>query len=256
MNKLIIFNIYVLLSFQVLSTDWSETSVSYLRGNDISQFNASDISGDEITFQHASGWSHGDNFIWLDWFDYYKSDSSTNSTALYGEWAPRFSLFKIFGKSFGDGLIKDILQSNTLEFGRQQNGLSRGRLHGVAVDFNIAGFDFFQVNFYHRDNPELVGTTFQTTLAYRKTFNLTAKFNFFWAAYIDIVHGDEGDRSGVFAKAHWHTAQQLLFDIGALAGFKKKTLYLGFEYQYWSTKFGVEGIGAEHNLKYMVSWFL
>ena len=128
-------------------------------------------------------------------------------------------------------------------------------LLGFAIDLNVKNFDFFQVNFYHRNNPELEGSTFQTTIAYRRTFNPTHKISFFWAAYIDIVHGDEGNPNGLFAKAHWHTAQQLLLDLGALTGLTRKTLYLGLEYQYWSTKFGVEGIGAEHNLKYMISWF-
>lgn len=255
MNHRFLLIIIIILNFSALAADWSETSVSFLRGNDSAEFFSKDRPVSEVTIQHASGWSYGDNFIWLDLFDYFKSSNDNIESSLYGEWSPRFSLGKIFGFHNNDGFIRDILQSNTIEFGRSQSGETRGKLYGLAIDFNIEGFDFFQYNFYLRDNPDLEGSTWQSTFAYRYTYTTNERIQFFWAAYIDIVHGNEGSGSNT-VKSHWHSAQQLLFDMGALFRFQKKTLYAGLEFQYWSKKFGIDQFGDEKNLKFMISWFL
>src|SRR3546814_2823481 len=69
-----------------------------------------------ITFEHASGWTWGDMFLFVD-NKWYNGISGSDGHTYYGEFSPRLSLGKISGADLSFGPIKDVLISATYERG-------------------------------------------------------------------------------------------------------------------------------------------
>lgn len=222
---------------------WSETSASLLHGNNHKGTADGNEFMTELNFHHASGFEYGDNFILLG-----IEDPLHGNTALYAEWSPRFSLGRMFGGANPENFIKDYYIATTFEMGSYDNSNAKVRdvLYGIGLDLNIPGAEFFQWNIYIRDNLDKDGTTFQSTFAYRFRFIASEKAQFYYAAYIDVVHGDEDN-----IKAYWHSGQQLMWDLGA-SFWRAKDLYLGMEFQYWDNKYAYAG--EETNLKSIIRW--
>ena len=91
----------------------------------------------------------GDLFIFVDGIKY--NTEATNGAGdghtFYGEISPRLSLGKISGADLSFGPVKDVLLAATYEFGEDDVD---SYLLGPAVDLNIPGFDYFQLNTYLR----------------------------------------------------------------------------------------------------------
>lgn len=243
--KLLLLLALITTSISSFAADWSTTSVSYLRGNDFAELYGADPDRSELSFEHASGFSYGDQFLFVDVTDALKENDKDYE--IYGEWSPRFSLGKIFKKYDDKRFIKDLLVAGTLEFGKSSVS-SRAKLYGFALDFNVPYFAFLNYHIYLRDNIDVSGSTYQSTITHLLPIKISEKFQFEWGGYIDIVHGDESD-----VEAHWQTAQQLLVDAGAVIG-KPGTIHAGIEYQYWNRKYGIKGGPVESNVKWMVKW--
>ncbi|EQC47213.1 nucleoside-specific channel-forming protein Tsx [Bacteriovorax sp. Seq25_V] len=244
----------LLTNFSTNASTWSQSSISYLRGSNFATVFNKDNNRSELTIDNAVSMKYGDSYFWLDITDPFSSTGS-NDTELYGEWSPRLSIGKIAKFYNQKRLVKDFLLSTTFEFGNSGTP-TRARLYGFGVDFNIPYFTFFNYNLYLRDNPDKTGTTLQSTIAYKMPITLSSKIHFIWSAYIDIVHGDEGSKdNNTLTESHWQTGQQLNFDLGNFWG-KAESLLIGFEYQYWSRKYGIQGAPVENNLKWMIKWIL
>ena len=125
---------------------WQNNSLTYLYGQD---FKIDPEIQQTITFEHASGWSFGDLFLFVDVIKY--NTEATNGAGdghtFYGEISPRLSLGKISGADLSFGPVKDVLLAATYEFGEDDVD---SYLLGPAVDLNIPGFDYFQLNTYLR----------------------------------------------------------------------------------------------------------
>ena len=229
--------------------EWSRTSLSYLNG---SNSELGDNNHTEYTFEHAGGWKYGDNFFWFDVTDPQSSNDSSK-TGVYGEWSPRVSFGKIFDFYKKERFVQDVLLSTTFEHGKSRSA-SRARLVGVGLDLAVPRFEFFNINLYIRDNLDAEGTSIQSTIAYNLPLDISKKLSLYYSAYIDIVFGSEGNSAdNSLVKGHWHTGQQLAYDVGKTYGYSD-ILYLGAEYQYWSRKYGIEGGPVENNLKLLVKW--
>ncbi len=239
------------ISYSCIAAEWSQTSMSILRGH---TFELGDNDVTEVTFENASAFKYGDLFMWFEVTDTQQGTDNTNSAAYYGEFSPRLSLGKIFKFQNSDRFIQDVLIANTFEFGRSSSGVSRARLYGIGFDLKIPYAAFFQANFYIKDNPDREGTTFQTTLAYMFPVSFGERLSFQYAAYVDIIHGSEGDGSE-YTAPFAHTGQQFLYDLGANWGEKNK-FFIGIEYQWWDRKYGIPAPSGpiENVIKYMFKW--
>ncbi|NNJ19101.1 hypothetical protein CSV86_030405 [Pseudomonas putida CSV86] len=109
----------VLATGQALAGDlllWQDNSLTYLNGID---FKVDPPKQQTVTFEHASGWSFGDLFFFVDGIKY--NTEATNGAgdghSFYGEFSPRLSFGKITGTDLSFGPIKDVLLSATYEFG-------------------------------------------------------------------------------------------------------------------------------------------
>ena len=203
---------------------WHSSNLQLLRGYD---YELGSEKRTIMTFEHASAWTFGDLYVFSDY-----SWPDGGDTSYYVEPTLRFSLSKITGKDFSYGIIKDVLISGQIE---KPEGQSARKLLGFAVDLDLAGFKYFKTNFFVRDNPNLSGDTYQTTLAWSRAFQVNG-IKILLEGFADLV-GSEG-----VTVSHQLIVPRFLIDVGQITGMKENKFWLGFEWQYWHNKFGVDGV--------------
>ncbi len=215
---------------------WQDNSLTYLYGK---EFVVDPKNQQTVTFEHASGWSIGDLFAFVDSIHYNGAkDASGNNSTYYGEIAPRLSFGKLSGQSLAMGPITDVLLAGTYEFGR---GGLKEYLLGPAVDLAITGFDYFQLNTYYRhsDDPKGVRGSWQITPVWAMTVPV-GQSDLLIDGYIDWIVDNDGDDH----HANLHFNPQVKYDLGKALGWNAKQLYAGIEYSYWKHKYGIENSSA------------
>ncbi|WCL55201.1 outer membrane protein OmpK [Gimibacter soli] len=211
---------------------WTDTSLTALFGTNFK------VTGDDattLTFEHASGWSFGDLFMFVDVTDYH--DNPVRGGSWYGEFSPRFSLKKVGLINLpDDGFLKDLTIATTWEKGK--NGVE-ALLIGPGTSLAVPGFAFFQVNVYARKDTGK-GAGFedaQVTVSWRKRFSIGQQ-EFVIDGFADYVMG-WGPQA-----ANLHLVPQVKWDMGKAMGLGDHRLYLGSEIDIWTNKFGIPDSGA------------
>lgn len=223
-------------------TLWSDNSLTALHGKNYEvnySLGSDDSTRNVLTFEHASGHSWGDLFLFA---DYLVSDD--DSTELYTEISPRLSLNKLGLGKLGSrelafGPVKDVLLAGQLELGNMDDPdhlTATGphfvnKLAGIGFDLAVPGFAYFQTNLYHRNNDDRADNE-QLTLAWGLPFTLGSE-QFLYDGFIDWASASRD------VHASMNFTSQLKWDIGARMG-KSKKLYAGVEYVHWDDKFGIE----------------
>ncbi len=210
---------------------WQDNSLAYLNGID---FKVDPPKQQTVTFEHASGWSFGDLFIFVDGIKY--NTEATNGAgdghSFYGEISPRLSFGKISGTDLSFGPVKDVLLAATYEFGEDD---VEAYLIGPAVDLNIPGFDYFQLNTYLRtpDGKRDGKNVWQITPVWSYTVPV-GNSNVVIDGFIDWVVDNDKDYH-----ANFHFNPQIKYDLAKDMGWGEK-FYVGVEYDYWSDKYGID----------------
>ena len=216
-----------------LQADYSVTNLSLLHGDNFKLTNKSQYT---ITLDHASSWKYGDMFFFIESFNPESNDSTD-----YGEFHPRFSLSKITGNSFTNNVVRDVSVATEIEFGEKH----RAYLYGIGMDLNTKDFNYFNINFYVRDNKRLSGKTWQITPYWQLPFSIgSSKWSF--EGFADIAGSESSSEHNIIFQP------QVLLDIGHLVG-KPGQLKAGLEYGYWRNKFGVKGV-TESVPQLMLKW--
>ena len=224
------------------AANWSSTNIQYLYGTDYNTGLGGDDTRSIITVEHANGWKYGDNFFFLDITNPNRNGSPATTTSLYAEFSPRFSLGAITGKDLSVSFIKDFLITTTLETG---NGF-HNYLYGLAADFKIPGFTFFQFNWYIvRDEVTADDKGSQITLAWLLPFKLGSA-DLAFEGFLDYAYGLDKSEDNTI------TAPRLLIDVGKYFD-APGTLQAGIEYQIWRNQYGVKG-QDEDVPQLMVKW--
>lgn len=207
--SLLIFCITLLLSFTIQAKQksfiqWHSTNIQVLRGYD---YELGHSKRTIMTLEHVNAFKYGDFFVFADniWPD-------SGSHSYYIEPILRFSLSKISGKKIAYGMIKDVLLSVQIE---KPKGQSARKLGGIAIDLNLHGFKFFKTNFFVRDNPNLSGSTYQTTFVWNYPFQIN-NTQILIEGFADLA-GGEGK-----TVAHQLIVPRFLIDAGHLLGIKRK----------------------------------
>lgn len=226
-----------LASGQALAADllqWQDNSLTYLNGID---FKVDPPKQQTVTFEHASGWSFGDLFVFVDGIKY--NTEATNGAGdghtFYGEISPRLSLGKISGADLSFGPIKDVLLAATYEFGEDDVD---SYLLGPAVDLDIPGFDYFQLNTYLRttDGRRDGDNVWQITPVWSYTIPV-GDSDLVIDGFMDwVVDNDDSYH------ANLHFNPQIKYDLAKAMGWGKR-FYVGVEYDYWSDKYGIDDNG-------------
>ncbi|QAX82133.1 outer membrane protein OmpK [Candidatus Pseudomonas adelgestsugas] len=233
----------ILASWQTIAGDllqWQNNSLTYLYGNSFT-INPS-IQQTLTLFEHVDAWQYGDNFLFIDHVLYNgKGDNSLGSNTYYGEFTPRLSFSKIFNKKISFGLIQDVLLAMTYEFGKDNHTTY---LVGPGFDLNVPGFDYFQLNFYQRhptgDRPG--DHVWQITPVWAYTMPI-GNSDVLIDGYIDWeVNNDKNQRGTHHANLHFNP--QIKYDLGRALHWDAKHLYVGFEYDFWKNKYGIDDNGT------------
>lgn len=209
---------------------WQDNSLTYLNGTD---FKVDPPRQQTVTFEHASGWSFGDLFVFVDVikFNTQASNAAGDGRSYYGEVSPRFSFSKMTGADLSFGPIKDVLLAATYEFGEDD---SESYLLGPAIDLNIPGFDYFQLNTYYRetDGKRDGSGVWQITPVWSYTIPV-GNSDLLIDGFMDwVVDNDQNYH------ANLHFNPQIKYDLAKGLGLGKK-FYVGIDYDYWSDKYGI-----------------
>ncbi|MBO3275824.1 outer membrane protein OmpK [Pseudomonas schmalbachii] len=219
---------------------WHNESLTYLYGKN---FKVNPPIQQTFTFESASGWSWGDVFFFLDQINYNgEEDPFNGKNTYYGEFQPRLSFGKISGADLSFGPIKDVLLAGTYEFGE---GDTESYLLGPGFDLAIPGFDFFQLNIYYRkpDGNRVPSGAWQITPVWSYTIpmgNSDILIDGFmdWVVNNKDASSSRPNQSDYHANLHFNP--QVKYDLGKAMGYEAKHLYVGFEYDYWSDKYGIQ----------------
>ena len=218
---------------------WQNNSLTYLYGHD---YKIDPEIQQTITFEHASGWSFGDLFFFTDLIKYNTDARNGNGDGhtYYGEFSPRLSFGKISGADLSFGPIKDVLLAFTYEFGEKDVD---AYLLGPAVDLDIPGFDYFQLNTYLRkpDGSRPGKNVWQITPVWAYTIAV-GESDILIDGFMDWVVDNDSNRRGDY-HANLHFNPQIKYDLGKAMKWGEKQLYVGIEYDYWKNKYGIKDGG-------------
>ncbi|WP_282342329.1 MULTISPECIES: outer membrane protein OmpK [Pseudomonas] len=220
---------------------WQGNSLTYLNGHD---YKVNPGIQQTVTFEHASGWTWGDMFMFVDWINYNgEADSGQGNSTYYGEFSPRLSYSKLSGNTFSFGPVTDVLLAATYERGENRN---RNYLLGPGFDLAIPGFDYFQLNFYYRKPDGITGVPsgqWQITPAWSYTLPV-GDSDILIDGFIDWVVNSKGSESkGDYVSKNLHINPQIKYDLGKALNMGEKKVYVGIEYDYWSDKYGIKDGG-------------
>lgn len=228
--------ISLLLLFLVCNS-YAWTSISAIEGDG---YKNEDKQQWRLRLDHMSQFKYGDTFL------FFRAQNPTNkNTIMYGEFAPRLSLSKVFDSNISYKNISDTFLAGQLNY--SGTGF-RAYLIGAGINLQLPYFKAFQLNFYKRKNPAFKDSTYQITPMWLLPFKIN-DIQLSYSGFLDYI-GPEGGR-----KTNLLSRSQILVDLGELTGKKSKTLYLGPRFSYWRNKQGLSGIN-EHVLEFMLRWML
>ncbi len=145
-----------------------------------------------LTMEHFSEWKYGDNYFFLDIEGGESSD--TKGESMYFEFAPRFSLNKIFNLGVPEGFLGETYLTAQYNDGRSFLGsdidfIHRTWLYGISFDFNFQpNYGFSNLSFLYR-NEATQDSSYQITFVWGQPFklgNLDMAFN----GFIDFWEDD------------------------------------------------------------------
>lgn len=215
----------------VRAFDWTANDVQLLYGDG---FKLGDSQRVTVTFEHADGWRYGDNFLFVDLMNHL--DHSGVEVEAYGEVYSRFSLGKLFGWKPGLPLIKDVLPSFGFNAGsRPTDHPFRAYLGGLGADFDLPGFEYFQLGVFGYQSEGVSQAGVQVTPVWSLPFTACG-LDFKFRGFFDYSSG------GTNALGSWRflAQPQLLLDVGALYGGRGHFM-AGIEWWVWLNKFGIKG---------------
>lgn len=194
-----------------------------------------------LTFQQASGWKYGDNFIFID-FLHDADNDGFNDDDIYGEVYFNFSLGKILDTKIGQGPIKDIGILAGLNMGLDSEVIKY--LPGIRVSWDISGFAFLNTDlaFYIDDSNGLSSGGVPKE-------NNSFYFDVNWAYPIKIIShsfsieghaeyvGERTDETGARVSDWFFTQSQFRYYVSELFN-QPERVFIGIEWQYWMNKLG------------------
>lgn len=224
----------------VSGTTWSENEIHLQQGELNQPFAAQPGTHTDttiITFQHASGWEYGANFLF---FDYARTD---HGDELYAEWYPFFSSQAMFDIEYAGGL-RDIGLVLGVNAAPDSDVLKY--LPGIQINWDIPGFAFFNtlLTAYVDDSKGITaggapaeGDSYMIDAAWRYPIE-TGQQRWSVEGHAEYIQGRNTELPGVRVK-DWVLAQiQLRWDAGNIWFNQKDVMFLGVEYQYWNNKLG------------------
>ncbi|WP_105215640.1 nucleoside-binding protein [Pseudoalteromonas sp. T1lg22] len=221
---------------------WSQTQLHVNYGDFKNPFTKKEAGTSIVSLQHASGYSLGDNFFFIDIINDDLEDGYQDSD-FYGELYSNFSYSKISGNQIELGPLKDV--GFVMGFNAAGDANVMKYLPGVKLDWQVEGFDFFStlVTAYI-DDSDGVGSggaptesdSWMLDLAWGAPFSIGEQ-KFYFTGHVEYI--DERDNEFGDKVKSWLLAQPIVqWDLGHALQMPEQTLMLGVEWQYWHNKLG------------------
>ncbi|MFY8272711.1 nucleoside-binding protein [Pseudoalteromonas sp. SSDWG2] len=221
---------------------WSKTQLHVNYGEFKNPFTKAEANTSNFSLQHASAYSLGDNFFFIDILNDDVEDGYQDSD-FYGEWYTNFSYSKISGNKAQLGPIKDV--GFVMGFNAAGDANVMKYLPGIKFDWQVEGFDFVStlVTAYIDDNDGISSggapretDSWMIDLAWGAPFSLGEQ-KFYFTGHVEYIDERENELGGKVKS--WILAQPILeWDMGHAFDMPEQTLMLGVEWQYWHNKLG------------------
>ncbi|NRB39357.1 MAG: hypothetical protein HRU20_12955 [Pseudomonadales bacterium] len=218
---------------------WSTINLSYLKSNDYLQVfppaAGQTTSGQIISLEHIGLYNWGKSYFFLDRF--HSDNEQIISHETYIEFSADLSLSWMTGSTMSYGPMKDSYIVTTWENANPLN--SDNLLVGLGARWNIPGFIFVDTNLYYRFQDDLgigMEDNYQLTVAWALPFTF-ANVKFAFDGFFDWRTSHKNDFSHV--ASDFHSQPQIKIDMGHFWQ-QDNQYYLGFEWDYWKNKYGVQ----------------
>lgn len=245
----------LVFSMPAQAADWSTTQLDVQYGKLTTPgFGFRDETENDTliyTLQHASGWSMGDNFFFVDFLDSGDDDTGFNNIDLYGEYYTNFSYGKISGKEFS-GALKDVGFTLGLNMAADANVIKY--IPGIRLDWNVPGFTFVNTLFgaYIDDSKGVSDVDSLSAPAEDDSYIVdVAWLAFFgdgkWSFAGHMEYVAERDNEFGDTVEAWILAQpQIRYHFN-------DAVSAGIEYQYWQNKLG-DADADESATQLLLTW--
>lgn len=154
---------------------------------------------------------------------------------------PRISLGKLLGWQSDRGLLKDFLITSFFERGTDTEfSHVEAYTFGIAADFNVPHFAYFQLNVMARNEDKGAGwAALQISPVWgSKPFQIGGE-TFVTDGYLHWIVNSTPD-----AHASIQYSQQIKWDLGQHIGFSEQTLWAGIRVRWWEDKYGIRSTKA------------
>ena len=230
---------------------WSNTELQLQIGNlDIPAFaGGGDATHLIYTFQHASAWKYGGNFLFVDVMD--AQQPGFQDFDVYGEWYSNFSLGKITGKRIGAGIVSDIGFITAINYADDAKIRKFGA--GIRLALDLPGFTFANLDtiaIFDASKGVASGGAPKEDDSLLVDFNFGRPFkigesSFSIEGHVEYRRGSVNE-FGVRSKS-WILAQpQLRWN-------PSERIAVGIEYQFWLNKLG-EDATDESAVQALLVW--
>ena len=196
-----------------------------------------------LTFQHASAWSHGANFFFV---DLACCDDPVSNRDAYLEWYSNLSLGALSGNEIAFGPVKDVMLTGGLNWGAQAR-LAKFT-PGIRFSLELPGFAFANLDFNYLvdfSGGLASGGAPKTDGIWNVDFNWARPLQIGEGSFSIEGHGEwqspTGTETGEDRPYQVLLQPQIRYDIGKAMWGADNRLLMGTELQVWINKFGVDG---------------
>ena len=196
-----------------------------------------------LTLQHASAWSHGANFFFV---DLACCDEPASNRDAYLEWYSYLSLGALSGKEISFGPVSNINVTGGINWGSQARLVKF--TPGVQLALDLPGFAFANLDFnYLVDFSAGLegGGVPKTDGIFGVDFNWAYPFQIGEGSFSVEGHGEWQSSTGTETgerQPHLVLIQpQIRYDLGKAMWGAENRFLVGTELQVWINKFGVNG---------------
>ncbi len=195
-----------------------------------------------FTLQHASAWSHGSNFFFVDMVC---CDDPVSNRDAYLEWYSRLSLGALGGRDISFGPVRNVNLMGGVNWGSQSRF---GKLTpGIQLELDLPGFAFANLDFVYLVDVGAGldgGGVPKADPMLGVDFNWACPFQVGEASFSIEGHGEwQSPADNEVGRQPYQVLlqPQIRYDLGkAMSGVENRVL-IGTELQVWRNKFGVEG---------------
>lgn len=196
-----------------------------------------------FTLQHASAWSHGANFFFVDLVCCEGPASNRNA---YLEWFPNLSLGALSGREISFGPVRDVMLLGGVNWSAQARLVKF--TPGIKVALDLPGFAFANLDFMYLvdfSGGIASGGAPRTDGIWNVDFNWARPFQIGGGSFWIEGHGEwQSPTDNEVGRQPYQVLlqPQIRYDIGKAMWGADRRVLVGTELQVWLNKFAVDGM--------------